>query len=120
VLSVVGLERPEAGPGHERVDVREDELLDLGHPHLGSGRPRDRPHRADVVEVGVRKQDPVERDAQLVDRREQLVGLVARVDDQRPVRPVAPEDVRVLGHRADGEHPHVHCQPCCFRRWRKR
>ena len=69
VLGVPGLERAEAGPRNERVDVREDELLDLGHPHLGSRRPRHRPHRADVVEVGVREQDPVERDAHLVDGR---------------------------------------------------
>ena len=62
----------------------------------------------DVVEVGVGEQDPVERHAERVDRAEQLVGLVARVDDQRAVGAVAAEDVAVLGHRADGEHAHVH------------
>ena len=67
-----------------------------------------RGHRADVVEVGVGEQDPVERDAERLDRAEQLVGLVAGVDDQRAIGAVAPEDVRVLGHRADREHADVH------------
>ena len=46
VLGVLGLERPEAGPRHERVDVVEDELLDLRHPHLRPGRLRHRRDRA--------------------------------------------------------------------------
>ncbi len=108
VLGVVGLERPEARPGHERHDVGEHPLLDLGHPHLRAGGLRHGRHGAHVVEVRVGEQDPVERHAEGIDRAEQLVGLVARVDDQRAVRAVAAEDVRVLGHRADGEHAHFH------------
>ena len=46
--------------------------------------------------------------AERVDRAEQLVGLVAGVDDQRAVRAVAADDVGVLRHRPDGEHAHVH------------
>jgi hypothetical protein len=120
VLGVVGVERSEAGPGHERVDVVQDELLDLRHPHLGAGRLRHGRDRADVIEVRVSEQDALELHAQLPDRVQQLVGLVARIDDQSLVRAVAPEDVRVLGHRADGEHPDVHRQRACLRRWRKR
>ena len=61
----------------------------------------------------------VELDAERVDRAEQLVGLLARIDDQRPVRAVAAEEVGVLRHRPDGEHAHVHqlaCLPPCARR----
>ena len=69
---------------------------------------RDLGDSADVVEVRVRDEDAVERDAERVDRAEQLLGLVAGIDDQGAVAAVAPEDERVLGHRADREHAHVH------------
>ena len=69
---------------------------------------RDGRDGADVVEVRVREEDAVELDAQGIDRSEQLVGLVAGVDDQRAIRAVAAEDVRVLRDLADREHPHVH------------
>jgi hypothetical protein len=120
VFGVVGIEWSEAGPGDERVDVVEHELLDLRNPDLGAGRLRHRRDGTDVVEVRVREQDPLELHAQLPDRVQQGVGLVSRVHDQSAVGAVAPEDVRVLGHRADGEHPNVHDQRACLRRWRKR
>ncbi len=71
-------------------------------------------------------------DAQLVDRAEQAVGLLAWVDDQRAVRAVAPEQEAVLLDRPDGEHAHVHrgvyfplrawrsAAWASLRRWRKR
>ncbi len=76
---------------------------------------RHRRHRADVVEVRVGEQDAVELDPERVDRAEQLVGLVAGVDDQRAVGAVAAEQVAVLLHRPDGEHAHVHGpEATCF------
>jgi hypothetical protein len=105
---LVRLERPEAGPGHEAHDVGEHERLQLRHPHLRARRARHRGDRADVVEVRVREQDAVELHSERVDRAEQLVGLVSGVDDQRAVGSLPPEEVGVLLHGPDREHPHVH------------
>ena len=89
---------------------------------------RDRGHRADVVEVRVGEQDPLERHAQLLDRAEQLRRLLAGVDDQRPVGAVAAEQEAVLRDRPDGEHADVHgaggyrarrLRRCRKRRWRE-
>src|SRR3954469_15209290 len=64
VLGVPALERAEPRPWHVGVDVGQDHLLDLGNPDLGARGPRDWRYRADVIEVRVGEQDPVERDAE--------------------------------------------------------
>ena len=66
VIGVIALVRAEAGPGNERVDVGEDRRLDLRAPDRRARRLRDRSDGADVVEVGVGEQDPVDRDAELL------------------------------------------------------
>ena len=45
---------------------------------------------------------------QVLDRRDQPVGLVARVDDDRLARAVARGEEAVLGDGADGEAVDVH------------
>ena len=87
VLGVPALVRAESGPWDEGHDVREHELLDLRHPDLGAGGLRDRRDRADVVEMGVGQQDALEIDAERLDRIEQALGLLARIDDQGLVEP---------------------------------
>ena len=52
------------------------------------GRAGHRRDRADVVEVGVGEQDRLDGRAELLDRGEDAVGLVARVDDDRAVAAV--------------------------------
>jgi hypothetical protein len=104
VLGVPALVRAEAGPRHERHDVREHDLLDLGHPDLGAGGLRDRSDGADVVEVGVGQQDALEVHAERLDRAQQLLGLLARIDDQGLFRVLTPEEEAVLLHLPDGEH----------------
>ena len=54
------------------------------------------------------KQIARQRRAERLDRAEQLVRLIAGIDDQRPIGALAAEDVGVLRHRPDGEHAHVH------------
>ena len=65
----------------------QDLALDLRAVDRRAGGARDRRDGADVVEVRVREQDRLELDAELVDRAEQLVGLLARVDHQRRSAP---------------------------------
>jgi hypothetical protein len=107
VLGVPRLERAEARPGDVVHDVRQDVLLEHRDPDLGAGRLGHGSNGADVVEVRVGQQDGVEPDAQPVDRRKQLLGFVARVDDQSAVGLLAAEQVAVLRDRADGEHTNV-------------
>jgi hypothetical protein len=64
-------------------------------------------HGADVVEVGVGEEDRVDLDAELFDRREDPLGLVAWVDDDRVIGALGPGDEAVLGHLADGQHRHL-------------
>ena len=45
---------------------------------------------------------------------EELLRLVAGVDDQRPVGAVAAEQVAVLLHHPDREHADVHWGSACF------
>ena len=47
---------------------------------------------------------------------DQTVGLVARVDDERAIAVLAPDDPAVLLERPDGEAADVHqLLACCFR-----
>ena len=108
VLGVPALERAEVGPWDVAVDVRQDGLLDLRHPHLGAGGGGHGSDRTDVVDVGVGEQDRVERHAQPLDRAQQLLRLVARIDDHRAVGAVAADQEAVLLDQPDREHPHVH------------
>jgi hypothetical protein len=71
----------------------------------GAGQRRDRP---DVIEVAVREQDRLDRDAELRDGGLEAVGLVARVDHQRAIGAVAAGDPAVLGDGPDGEAAGVH------------
>ena len=119
LLGIPGLERAEARPRDEAVDVGEHHLLDLGNPDLRAGRLRDRSHGSDVVEVRVRQQDRLEVEAELLDRAEQPRRLLAGVDDHGLARAVPAEQEAVLGHRADGEHPDVH-HCWSFFAWRRR
>ena len=57
LVGVVALERAEARPGDEGVDVGEHRHLDLGAVDRRPGRPRQRGDGADVVEVGVGEED---------------------------------------------------------------
>ena len=61
--------------------------LELRAVDRRAGGLRDGRDGADVVEVRVREQDRLERHAERVDRAEQLVGLLAGVDDQRRSEP---------------------------------
>jgi hypothetical protein len=68
-----------------------------------------------VVEVRVREQDRLEVEPELLDGAEELVLLVARIEDHGLVRALAADDVGVLLRRADGEHADFHqrgCPPC--------
>ena len=82
-----------------------------GHQTVAPVALRDRRDRADVVEVRMREQDRLEFQPELLDHPDELVGLVAGVEDDRLVRAVATRDERVLLHRPDGEHADVH-QSC--------
>ncbi len=82
VLGLVALERPEPGR-HPAHDVGEQRALDLRAVHGRAGGARDRRDGADVVEVAVREQDRLDLHAERVDRGEQALGLIARVDDHR-------------------------------------
>jgi hypothetical protein len=108
VVGVVGLERAEPGPRHVAHDVGEHGHLELGAPDLRPGRAGQRRDRADVVEVRVGEQDRGDVDLELVDRLDQALGLVARVDHERPRGAVEAGDVAVLLHRPDGEGADVH------------
>ena len=125
LVGVVALERAEARPGHEGHDVGQHAHLDLRAVDRRARRAGHGCHRADVVEVGVGEQDRVETDAELLDRAQQSVGLVAGIDQQRPVRAVAAHEPGVLLDRPDGEAADVHRQlPSAFSRaslaWRRR
>ena len=108
LVGVVALERAEPGPGDVAHDVGEHRNLDLGAVDGRARRLGHRSHGADVVEVGVREQDRLDGEPQLLDRGEDPLRLVAGIDDQRPVGAVAAEHEAVLGHHADGEHADVH------------
>ena len=60
--------------------------LDLRAVDGRAGRAGDRRDRADVVEVAVGDQDRLDLDAERLDRVEQPLGLIARVDDHRARR----------------------------------
>jgi hypothetical protein len=60
-----------------------------------------------VVEVRVREQDGIERDARVLDRLQQARRLVARVDHDRPVAALRAHEKAVLLYEADREHPDV-------------
>ena len=121
LVGVVALERAEAGPRYVVHDVREHACLELRAVDRRTCRLRHRRDRADVVEVRVREEDRVELgDAEGVDRRQQLVGLLAGVDDHGVLRALLAHYEAVLLHRPDGEHAHVDHRPVSFLRWRRR
>ena len=61
-----------------------------------------------MVEVRVRDEDRLDlRDAQVIDRSEQLLGLVTGVDDHRSIVTLLAHQEAVLLDGADGEHPDV-------------
>ena len=82
LVGVVALERAESRPRDVGHDVGEHRHLDHGAVDRRPGGLGDRRDRADVVEVAVGDEDRVDADAELVDRVEDPLGLVARVDDQ--------------------------------------
>jgi hypothetical protein len=49
-----------------------------------------------VIQVPVREQNALDGDAGLVDRRQDAVDVTARIDDQRLLRGVVPQDGAVL------------------------
>jgi hypothetical protein len=68
-----------------------------------------------VVEVAVGDEDRLDRHAERLDRLDEALGLVARVDQQRVLGALAAGDPGVLLHRPDGEAADVH-QDFCLRR----
>jgi PleD family two-component response regulator len=56
----------------------------------------------DVVDVGVRQQDGLDLDVEIANRAEQLVDLIARVDEDGLTRSFARHDKAVLVERCDG------------------
>jgi hypothetical protein len=60
------------------------------------------PHAAHVIHMRVRQQDRARGQALALDERDELVHLVARVDDYRVARPLAPNDVSVLQEWPNG------------------
>ena len=49
-----------------------------------------------VIEMGVRDQDLLERDLQLLDLRQHPIEITARIDDRGPTRALAAQDGAVL------------------------
>ena len=86
LVGLVALVGAEALPGDEGHDVGEHRHLDLGAVDRRAGRRGHRRDGADVVEVAVGEQDRLDLGADLLDRGEDPLGLLARVDDQRPGR----------------------------------
>ena len=77
--------------------------------------PRDRAH---VIEVGVREQDGLDRgDLKRLERTDEALGLIAGIDHHGTVSIGEPDDVGVLLHRPDGEHPDVDHRFCSCFRW---
>jgi hypothetical protein len=74
-----------------------------------------------VIEVAVRQQDRLERDARALDRRDEALGLLARIDHDRGARlGGGTHEVAVLLQRPDGQHPDVeHGYVLWARRWRR-
>ena len=97
---------------HVAHDVGEHGTLDLGDVDGRAGRAGHGRDGADMIEVRVRQQDRLDRQAEIVDGREDPLGLVAGVEDHGPVRPIATRDEAVLRDGADGEHPNVHHAEC--------
>ena len=81
VVGLVALERSEPGR-HPAHDVGEHAALDLGAVDGRSRGPGDGSDGANVVEVGVRDEDRLDRHAEGSGDREQALRLVAGVDDQ--------------------------------------
>ncbi len=113
VLGLVALERAEAGR-HEAHHVGEQRALDLGAVDGRAGRARERRDGADVVEVAVREEDRLDPHAELRDRVEQPLRLLAGIDDDGRSQPVGAgrrvggaDDEAVLLDGADGERAHV-------------
>ena len=104
LVGLVALVGAEPLPGDEGHDVGEDRDLDLRAVDRRAGRLRHRGDGADVVEVAVGEEDRLDAHPHLLDRGEDALGLLARVDDQRPVGALAAKQEAVLGDRADGEH----------------
>ena len=113
LVGVVALEGAEPLPGDEGHDVGEDRRLDLRAVDGGAGRLGDRRDGADVVEVAVGEEDRLDRHAHLLDRGQDPLGLLAGVDDQRPVGAVAAQQEAVLGDRADREHLDIEAHFLC-------
>ena len=63
-----------------------------------------------MIDVRVGQQDRLDLDVEIADRAQQLVDLVAGVDDDRLARPLAPDDEAVLVERRDGPHFENHVQ----------
>ncbi len=72
-----------------------------------AGVPGERSNSADVVDVGVRDEDRLDRDAERFDRLNQALRLIARIDQERPGRAMSPRDIGVLREGADGERADV-------------
>jgi hypothetical protein len=68
----------------------------------------ERGDRADVVEVRVREQDRLDAVAEVLERFDQALRLVTRIDHDRLRGAVARGEEAVLGDRADGEAVDVH------------
>ncbi len=107
VLGIPRLVRAEARPRDERHDVLQDGHLELRAVDRRGRRPGHRRDRADMIEVRVGEEDRVERDARLLDRRQQSRRLLARVDDDRPIAALRAHEKAVLLHHPDGEHGDV-------------
>ena len=112
VVGLVALVGAEPGERHVAHDVREHGALDLAHVDGRAGRARNGRHGPDVIEVAVGEQHGLDLEAQLVDRTQDPVGLLAGVHHHRALGAIEARDEAVLGHGADREHPHVHREEC--------
>ena len=88
LLGLVALERAEPGRAPS-ADVCEHGALDLRAVDGSARGARQRRDRADVVEVAVRDQDRLDLHAELLDRAQQALGLLAGVDHHARAAPAS-------------------------------
>ena len=123
VLGVVGLVRAELRIRHVGHEVGEQVGLGLRAPDLRARRARHGSDRADVIEVAVGEEDRLERDAGLLDGRDEARRLLPRVDHDGARRVgVRTDQEAVLLQRPDREHADVerHYDEPWARRLRRR
>ena len=121
VVGVVALERSEPWPRHVLHDVGEHLGLELRAVDGRAGRARDGRDRADVVEVGVGEEDRLElgdlqRSSASISRGASSPGSKITALSESLTR----DDVGVLLHWTDREHPHVDHFEAAFLRIRRR